>query len=144
MNAIELLVQEHDEAKIGMKEVFRSSGVKKDQLFRELKREIEMHNYLEETIFYPSVLGYPGASSLAAKDKVAHKALEEALVKLTLLPMDDPAWSRNFSAMQARLLMHIADEEGTLFVKIRNLLSIAELETLGQTMKIEKVRARKA
>ena len=138
MDAIGILEKDHKDAKQVMEEISRSSGEKKKKLFDALKRELEMHDAIEETIFYPSVLANAKTLSLPAQDKKAHKVVEAALAELAKLPVDDPTWNRNFNAMQDKLFKHVADEESIFFVKIREVLSATELVELGEKMKSEK------
>lgn len=134
MNAIDILEREHQGAKKAMKEVSLSSGAKRQELFRHLKKALEAHDRLEEDIFYPAVTAHPKAAALSAGDKDAHHSVEGILAKLEKMPADDAQWVPVFSGMRSKLLAHIADEEGDLFVKIRKALSPAELDSLGAKM----------
>jgi hypothetical protein len=138
MNAIDFLEKDHTGAKKVLGQISASSGAKKQELFTALKGELELHDKIEEEIFYPSVLSHPNAAGLSAGDEKAHRAVEAALAKLAKLPIEDAAWTPAFNAMQASLVAHIADEEGDLFVKIRQAVSAADLEALGVKMSAKK------
>ena len=144
MDAIELLEADHKKAKKVMQEIAASSSAKKKELFSNLKRELEEHDSIEENIFYPAVLSNPRTAGFQAKDKEAHSVVEEALRQLADLEVDDPDWIPTFDAMQKRQLDHVADEEGNLFIKIRGVVSQAELDALGVRVKAEKERRLKA
>jgi iron-sulfur cluster repair protein YtfE (RIC family) len=140
MNAIDLLVKDHQGAKKVMGEISASTGAKKKELFTALKGELELHDHIEEKIFYPAVTAHPKGAALSAGDLAAHKVVEGLLAQLSKLAIEDPAWTPKFDTMKADLLRHIADEEGNLFVKIRQVLSTTELEALGVKMMAEKDR----
>lgn len=144
MDAIVFLETEHLGAKKAMEQISNSPTLKKKQLFLALKMELEMHDKLEETIFYPAVLANPKTKGFPGIDKQAHLAVEQALDKLTIMPADDAAWTHNFDSMRKALLQHVADEETHLFVKIRESLDQAELNAIGDKMKTEKERQLKA
>jgi iron-sulfur cluster repair protein YtfE (RIC family) len=141
MDAIDILKAEHKAAKKAMEEIAESSGDKRGKLFLALKQELEMHDRIEEQIFYPTVQSHPKASSFPALDKKAHQEIEAALEKLERLPVAAAEWLDDFKAMQRKLLAHVADEENRLFVIIRTQLSQMELDALGGTMKSGKTKA---
>ena len=138
MNAIDLLMKDHQGAKKAMDELGQASGAKRMEIFKTLKHELEVHDHIEETIFYPGVLAEAGGAGLNKGDKEAHEAVEETLDQLLELPVEDPDWMPTFNAMRTNLLAHVADEEGNLFPRIRKALSAQRLETLGQRMAEEK------
>ena|SRR3984957_4580690 len=140
MDAIEMLKKEHKGAKALMEEIVSASGAKRKKLFETLKGELEIHDRVEETIFYPAVKNNPNASSFPAVDKLAHETVEAALASLEKQAVDDKSWIESFKAMQKALLAHVADEENRLFVTIRTILSNDELAQLGDRMKAAKER----
>jgi hypothetical protein len=144
MNAIEMLEIEHKGAKKLMEEIGRSTGATKKKLFDNLRHELEMHDRIEEQIFYPSVMKNPKTSGLAGIDKKAHEEVEAALARLAKLPVEDPDWNPSFHKMQDKLLEHVANEEKNYFVKVREVLSETEILQLGEKMKSEKEHLLKA
>jgi hemerythrin superfamily protein len=138
MDAIEMLKKEHKGAKALMEEIIQASGAKRKKLFETLKGELEIHDRVEEQVFYPAVKNNPNASTFPAVDKLAHETVESALAALEKLPVDDKNWLDSFKAMQKALLAHVADEETRLFVTIRTILSNDELNQVGERMKAAK------
>lgn len=144
MDAIELLKKDHAGAKEAMEEILKGSGTPKKELFAALKRELEAHDHIEETIFYPAVKSNPKTAALPAADKKAHEVVEAALAHLALLPVTDATWDAGFKSMQEKLLAHVKDEETNVFIKIRDVLSANELAELGHKIVLEKERLLKA
>jgi hypothetical protein len=138
MNAVDLLIKEHQEARKAMEQIAKSRGPRKMELFLALKGELSVHDSIEEEIFYPSVATHPRLSALKSKDKDDHAVVEAALERLAGLPVDDPDWDAEFEAMRNRLLKHVADEETDFFVRIRKELPAGELDALGKRMEEEK------
>lgn len=143
MNAIDMLKEEHQGAKKAMNEVASSSGPARKQLFTALKAELEMHDRIEETVFYPALKSHPQASGLQGADKAAHEAVEKELAKLAMLSVEDASWLPDFKAMQSKLLKHIEDEETNIFVKVKSVLTANELSDLGSKMKASKAEKMK-
>ncbi len=140
MNAIEILMKEHVGAKKAMEEVSKSPLEARKKIFSALKHELEAHDRIEEEIFYPAVKAHPKAGGLGTTDKAAHVAVEKALAELDQLKVEDLTWTPKFNAMRKSLLAHVADEEGRLFVAVREVLSPIELNQLGEKMAAEKVK----
>lgn len=140
MNAIDLLEKDHAGAKKAMNQLPALKGAEKKALFMTLKGELELHDRIEEDIFYPAVVAHPGCAGLSAGDKAAHASVEAALAKLEKLAIEDASWQPTFDGMQKKLSEHIADEEGNLFVKIRQAIKGPELDALGAKMAAEKDR----
>jgi hemerythrin superfamily protein len=138
MEATAMLEKDHKNAKQAMEEILKSTGAKKKQMFESLKGELELHDSIEEDIFYPALKSHPKVADFPAMDKSAHQWVEGALGQLSKLPIEDSSWDANFKAIQEKLLKHVADEEGTIFVRVREVLSADELNQLGERMLNEK------
>jgi hemerythrin superfamily protein len=144
MDAIEQLVKDHADAKKAMDVIEQSWGDKKLELFKALKIDLEIHNGIEEDVFYPAVRLKPSASALGGQDQQAHAAVEQALDRLSQLLIDDPDWIPSFNAMREKLLKHVGDEETVYFQKVREALTSDELHGLGRRMAAERERLHKA
>jgi hypothetical protein len=138
MDAIQILEKDHKGAKEILEEISKKIGPEKKKLFETLKHELEMHNSIEENIFYPAVQANPKAAGFSVKDNEAHEVVEAALIQLEELSVEDPGWTPLFMSMQDSLLKHVADEEGRMFVAIRNILTAQQLSELGRRMETEK------
>ena len=139
MDAIDMLMKDHAGAKKALEAILAMpGGEKKKKSFEALKKELELHDHIEETIFYPTVKAHPRAGDFGGQDKAAHEVVEEALAQLAEMPNDSPEWNKAFASMQESLLRHVRDEESNIFVKIKAALSPAELKDLGKRMQVEK------
>ena len=140
VDAIQLLIQDHGDAKKALQAVEDARGGAKKELFAALARDLKVHNRVEENLFYPAVRGFVETAGYAPADREAHQSVEKALLRLKALPVDDPHWATVFDLMRTQLLRHIADEETHLFPKVRSYLDDAKLQELGKRMKLEKDR----
>jgi hypothetical protein len=131
MDAIELLEHDHKVTREAVEKILKSSGTSRQHLFATLKRNLELHDQLEETIFYPSIQSGPPTAGFTVQGTEAHRLVESALNHLAKLPVEDPTWTPIFSAMVNKLFQHLQDEETRVFTKIRELLSVRELNEIG-------------
>jgi hemerythrin superfamily protein len=144
MDAIGILQEEHRAAKTAMEKVGMSLPVAKRERFMVLKRELEMHDSIEERIFYTAVSAHPKTAGLALGDKSVHRDLEASLEQLSKLPVEDASWMSTFNSMKERLLKHVNDEEKNIFPHVREVMTEPELEALGRRMSVERERLSKA
>jgi hypothetical protein len=135
MDAIEMLVRDHKDAKRAMEAVVRSAGARKKTLFDTLKRELELHDRLEELVFYAALHAHSKKASFAVKDQQAQDGMAASLAQLAELPVDEPDWEPMFRSLQDAVHKHAADQE-VLFAKVRKMMSAAELEDLADKMKV--------
>lgn len=138
MNAIEILESEHKGAMAAMDAVLRSAGEARKALFNALKAELELHDNIEETVFYPALAAHPAAAGFQGADKSAHEAVEAELDRLSAISVEDRRWEAAFKSMQVALLGHIHDEESGVFMKAKEGMSESELIDLGLAMKAKK------
>ena len=134
MNAIDLLEKDHSEARRAMEAIAGARGSARQDLFKAFKHRIEIHDVLEETIFYPALLSHPKTFGYREMDKEAHKVVETALDTLAALAPDAGEWSRSFNAVRGVLMKHMDDEEFKVFIRIREVMSPDELAEIGDRM----------
>jgi hemerythrin superfamily protein len=144
MDALQLLKQDHQT----VKELFEQAegmedGKEQRQIFTQIKKELETHARIEETVFYPAMQKHEGL-----KDMVLESIEEHKQVKTLLREMDDLANESEKFEPKLKVLMenveHHAEEEeeGKMFPKVRELMDQAALEELGQ--ELEKAKGKKS
>jgi hemerythrin superfamily protein len=138
MDAIKMLQEDHKAAAKVMEQICKSPVGRRKEMFGALKSALETHDTIEEAIFYPAVLSHPKTEGFPAVDRKAHQTVEKALDGLEKLSPEEESWMRQFKAMQATLLQHVADEETNIFPKIRTVLSAEELSELGKRLAAER------
>jgi hypothetical protein len=144
MDAIGILQEEHRAAKTAMEKIGMSVPAAKRERFMALKRELEVHDSVEEHIFYAAVSAHPKTAGLALGDKAVHRDLELSLKRLAELPIEDALWMVGFNNMKERLLKHVSDEEKNIFPQVREVMTGPELDALGRKMSQERERLSKA
>lgn len=134
MGAITLLERQHREIE-AMFQRFRDREEDyegKAALFTLLADTLAAHTKLEETIFYPAVLGVETELELseAVED---HRAVKQALADLLGMRPDDPLFDAKMRTLEVLVEQHVAEEEDDLFEMIEGLDREARLE-LGARM----------
>jgi hypothetical protein len=138
MNAIEIMVKDHQEVKSSLAGVLASSGREKRELFRTLKHQLELHNRLGVQVLYPAVKSHSKTTDFHDRYRLVHEEMDRILDLLDSLSIGHKDWTPSFLAMQSKVLNHISDQEFHLFQTLRELLSPKELEALGKIMDLRK------
>jgi hypothetical protein len=141
MDALQLLKQDHEEVK-GLLEKLDSTterGVKtREELFTRVTRELEVHEAIEEEIFYPALKEHPKAKELVLEAYEEHHVVDTVMAEIRELPYDDETWGAKLTVMKENVEHHIEEEEQEMFEQARDVFSKDELEELGARMEERK------
>ena len=140
MNAIDLLIEDHERVKDILTRLTESTerAVKtRSELLSKLEMEVTIHTELEEQILYPAFKEAGGKEEV----KMYHEAKEEhrAVDALVLpdLKATDPSsleFSGRVKVCKELLEHHIEEEEEEMFPSARELFDEARLEDMGAQM----------
>jgi hemerythrin-like domain-containing protein len=147
MDAIALLKRDHDKVKGLLKELESTTerGVKtRTELFGRIKDELSVHEIIEEEIFYPTLKQHPKAKDIVLEGYEEHHVVDTLMGELEALPVDDETWGAKATVMIENIEHHIAEEEGEMFLKARQVLDRDELEQLGEAMEARRAEAMQA
>jgi iron-sulfur cluster repair protein YtfE (RIC family) len=141
MDALTLLKADHDKVK-GMlstlddtterAEVTRAEGLEK------LKRELTVHEAIEEEILYPTLIEFAKTKDITLEAFEEHHVVDMIMAELEETPVGDETWAAKLTVMKENLEHHIEEEEDDMFKKARQVMDEAELEELGERMAARK------
>jgi hypothetical protein len=137
MNAITLLEGDHRRFQDMLKRLDGTSerAVKtREELFTSLKRELLIHEEIEEEIFYAALKEHPRARDIVLEGYEEHHVVDTILGELSALPYDSETWTAKFTVMRENLEHHIEEEEDDMFKKADRVFDKAELGALGDRM----------
>jgi iron-sulfur cluster repair protein YtfE (RIC family) len=138
MDALELLEQDHAKVKKLFEQAEDADQKEQRAIFTQIKTELEVHTYIEETVFYPAMQRYNDL-----KDMVAESLEEHNKVKTLLNEMEGMSGGEDFEDKLEELIDNVEhhaedEEESKMFPKIRELVRAAELEKLGAQLQAAK------
>lgn len=140
-NAIELLESDHEKVKklLERGDDTTEKAVKtRTQLFAEIKKEMEVHEAIEEEIFYPALKEHPKAKDIVLEGYEEHHVVDTILAELAETGVEDERWAAKFAVMKENVEHHIEEEEDDMFAKARDVFTKEELEALGERMESRK------
>ena len=141
MDAIKLLEDDHKTVKKLLEDLDSTTerGVKtRQELFSKIKKEMEVHEAIEEEIFYPALKEHPKAKEIVLEGYEEHNVVDSLMSQLDEVPFDDETWGAKLTVMKENIEHHIEEEEDEMFRKARSVFDKAELEELGDRMETRK------
>jgi hemerythrin-like domain-containing protein len=141
MDAITLLKDDHDTVKGILEKLDATTerGVKtREELFTRIKRELEVHEAIEEEVFYPALKEHPKAKELVLEAYEEHNVVDMVMAEIETVPFEDETWGAKFTVMKENLEHHIEEEEGEMFPQARQVFERQELVELGERMRARK------
>ena len=133
MDAIDLLMIQHEEAKALFKKIERAEDDEKQDLFERVADALAVHAAIEEKQFYPATRNARTEEMLqeAVEEHLAAKRLIADLLEMT---PDDPQFDAKIAVLKEQVEHHIEEEEAELFPKVRRMFKADEIEDLGVAM----------
>ena len=141
MNAIRLLKDDHDKVKKllnqGDATTERAEKTRAD-LLATIKRELTVHEEIEESIFYPALKEHPKAKEIVLEAYEEHNVVDTVMAELEATDVTDERWAAKFTVMKENIEHHIEEEEGEMFKQARSVFDADELVALGDRMAARK------
>ena len=141
MNALDLLEEDHENVKKLLEDLDSTTerGVKtRQELFARIKKEMQVHETIEEEILYPALKDHPKAKEVVLEGYEEHHVVDQIMAELEKVPFDDEKWGAKLSVMKENIEHHIEEEEDDMFQKAREIFDQGELEELGAQMEERK------
>lgn len=143
MNVFDLLKEDHKEvAKILTKieETSEQATKTREKLFLDLKKELDLHAYVEETYFYPALKDVNETKEITLEAYEEHRVVKILLEELEDLDKDAEEWGAKFKVLKENVEHHVEEEEGELFKKAQKVLTAEQAEAIGADIATEKAK----
>jgi hemerythrin superfamily protein len=140
MDALELLKQDHQK----VKELFEQAeameeGKEQKQIFGQIKKELETHARIEETVFYPAMEKYKELKDMVLEAIEEHKQVKTLLREMDELVSDSKKFEPKLKVLMENVEHHAEEEEERkMFPKVRELVDQTALDKLGQELEAAK------
>ena len=135
-----LIKQDHEEV-IGLfRRLKAAEGFSEtsEQLFAQLREELELHAHAEERVWYPALREAEGTQELVEEALDDHELVQDLLDELAASRMDDEAWNEKLEVLDEYVEDHIEEEEGDIFDVARQLFSVEQAAELAQRWQMAK------
>ena len=137
MNAFTLLKADHEKV-AGILEKIDGTTERatkgREDLFAQLKNELDVHTRIEEEILYPALEEFEETRAISLEAFEEHAVVKQLLEELAATPKDDETWTAKFTVLKENIEHHVEEEEGEMFKKARKVLSADEISALGERL----------
>jgi hemerythrin superfamily protein len=143
-NPITMLKADHAKVKRLLRELTETTdrAVKgREELVRQIEREIKTHAQIEEELFYPT---FKKVAEDSEAEELFYEATEEHHVVDMVLPAlkscnpKSPEFAAKAKVLKELIEHHAREEETQMFVQARKLMTDEQMETLGELMQQRK------
>lgn len=134
VDVLDLLIQQHNEAKSMFKQLEEAEGREAQQLYEQLHAALTLHEELEETYFYPELKRSPKAHDLVLEGYQEHHVMDVLQREIEDLKAGSEAWQPKIKVLQENTEHHIKEEEDELFPKVRQIWDAKKRAEVGQQM----------
>lgn len=138
MNAIELLKTDHDKVDRLFQKIKATPDGDHQQLFEQIKAELDIHTHIEETIFYPKLKEEKELEDIVLEGIEEHHQAKIFLRELAALSETSEKFEPKLKVLMEDITHHVQEEEGKMFPKVEKIFDTATLEDLGKQMAAEK------
>lgn len=138
MNAVQLLLKDHEEIKDFFKQ-FEEAGEraykKKQSIAQETIKELRAHSQLEERIFYPAVQekGSKEIKDLILEGIEEHRVADFMMGRIEQTDPEDKLFAARYKVLTESVQHHLKEEERQVFPEARKVLA-DDLDRLGAEM----------
>lgn len=110
-------------------------GVKtREELFHELKMNLDIHAHIEEGIFYPAVKEPKSTHAMTLEAYEEHHVVKQLLKELDGMEKNSDEWKAKLTVLKEIVEHHVKEEETEMFPKANKIISKSELAELAEEM----------
>jgi iron-sulfur cluster repair protein YtfE (RIC family) len=146
MNAFELLKADHKKVAGIFEELeptTNRASKTRQELFTQLKNELDVHSQIEEQILYPVLKDAEETHDITLEAYEEHHVVKQLLTELEAMPVDSDEWSAKLTVLQENVEHHVEEEEGEMFKKAKDVLSSEQIDALGTHLQAAKQEKQK-
>lgn len=147
MNAFTLLKADHKKVAGILEKIDATTerGVKtREELFTQLKSELDLHAQIEETVLYPALEKADETHEITLEAYEEHRLVKQLLGELEKMDKGNEQWTARFTVLKENIEHHVEEEEDEMFKKARKVLSEEEAEDLGARLEAAKAEPLKS
>lgn len=134
MNIYEAIRADHDIQRDLLDKLVDTSGdtTKRKRLFKELRKELELHANAEERHFYKPLIPTDMMQEHARHGIAEHHEIDELIEQLEKTKMESSAWLKVAKNLKEKVEHHLEDEEHTFFQLSGKVLNEKEKKELAE------------
>jgi hemerythrin-like domain-containing protein len=145
MDAFELLKNDHAKVSALFEQLEPATDTTtRQQLFAQLKQELDIHTHIEETILYPALKTASETREITEEAYEEHQEVKDLLAEIEATPADSEEWSDLIIELRENVEHHVEEEENEMFPHARTVLGEQQITEISARMAAEKQQKQKA
>jgi hemerythrin superfamily protein len=145
MDALELLKQDHQKVKELFEQAEEAEEDKeKEEIFNQIKKELETHAHIEESVFYPAMEKHEELKDMVLESYEEHRQIKTLLREMDELVSAGEKFEPKLKVLMEKVEHHAEEEEEDMFPQVQELMDEADLEELGQELEAAKGKRKAA
>lgn len=134
MKIYEAIKRDHEIQRDLCDKIVKTSGESEErkELWKELKRELEVHAVAEERFFYSPLIKTDEMQEDARHGMAEHHEMDELIHELDDTDMSSPHWLATVQKLVEQVEHHLKDEEDEFFKKAKKMYSESEERSLAK------------
>jgi hypothetical protein len=141
MDIYGVIKQDHDTARAmlkALKATGDSAGARRNKLYPALKRELMMHQQVEDAVFYATLKAEKKTRPDALEAANEHHLVDVLLEELDIMPKDNDEWTAKFGVLSELVDHHMREEETEFFEHARKAIDADLAKRMGTEMTAKK------
>ena len=137
MDVIALLKKDHEKIAAlldKLEDTTERAEKTRDELFRQLKDELDAHSHIEERFFYPVLKQADETRDITLEGVEEHRIIKRLLGELEASAKDSEQWTAKMAVLKESVEHHVEEEEGDMFKKAAKVLDAEQRKELGEKM----------
>lgn len=137
MDIYTVIKRDHDTARAmlkALKATDDSAGARRNELYPALKRELMMHQQVEDAVFYAKLKTEKKTRPDALEAANEHHIVDVLLEELDIMPKDNDEWTAKFGVLRELVDHHMREEETEFFEHARTAIDKDLAEHMGTEM----------
>ncbi|MBQ4820549.1 hemerythrin domain-containing protein [Aquimarina sp. MMG016] len=134
MNIFEVLREDHEIQRSLLDKLVETSGdtTNRDEIFKELKKELAIHADGEERHFYVPLIDSDRTQEKSRHSIAEHHEIDELVEELEKTEYSSSAWLKIAKQLQEKVVQHLEEEEHEVFQMAGKVLTNKQKETLAK------------
>jgi len=116
----------------------------REELFRKLKTELDIHTHIEETILYPVLRKESETRDITFEGFEEHNVAKKLLEEMEMMEVTSEVWTAKLKVLMESIEHHVKEEEQEMFKDAREVLSKEQIEEIGNRLAERKNQLAKA
>jgi hemerythrin-like domain-containing protein len=133
-NPFEVLIEDHRKAEKLFDELLDTTEraeKTRDDVFDELKTELDLHSEIEETILYPALEEIDETHDISLEAAQEHAVMKQLLEELEDEDKTTEEWTAKLTVLKENILHHIEEEENEMFPEAQDLLTEEQVNEIA-------------